>query len=109
MSRSDGVKLRQWTKQIREWEASGVSQRAYCEREGLKFAAFDYWRRQVRSNSEAGKPALNRTDRLTLVPVRVTSKQCEGEITLRSPGGWQLSMPAGIDSQWLAAFVRGVS
>ncbi len=108
MPRSDAVKLQHWTKQIREWEASGVSQRAYCEREGLKFAAFDYWRRQVRSNSAAAKPELNPTERLTLVPVRVTSKQYEGEITLRSPGGWQLSMPASLDSQWLAAFLRGL-
>ena len=111
MPKSDEAKLRYWTKQINGWKASGMSQRGYCEREGHKFATFDYWRRQTRSNRRAAKSTAQATGtaKLTLVPVRMEGQTKSDSIVLRSPGGWQLTMPATIDSQWLAAFMRNVS
>ena len=40
----DEAKWAYWTKQIKEWQASGLSRNAYCKREGLKPTTFDYWR-----------------------------------------------------------------
>jgi hypothetical protein len=111
MPRTDEAKLQYWTKQIKAWKASGLSQRAYCEREGHKFPTFDYWRRQTRSIDRSAKSTTEATApaKLTLVPVRMEAQSKSDSIVLRSPGGWQLTMPATIDSQWLAAFMRSVS
>ena len=35
-----------WLGLVRSWEASGQSQRLFCESRGLKVATFGYWRRQ---------------------------------------------------------------
>jgi hypothetical protein len=56
MVRNDKTKLQHWTQRLKDWAASGVTQRAYCEREGLKYGTFDYWRRQIRSTGTTVKP-----------------------------------------------------
>jgi hypothetical protein len=111
MARTDEAKWQYWTKQINAWKASGISQRAYCEREGHKFPTFDYWRRQTQSNSSAAKATAKTTaaDKLTLVPVRMEVQTKSDSIVLRGPGGWQLTIPATIEVQWLAALMRSVS
>jgi hypothetical protein len=109
MSRPDEAKLQYWTNQINGWKESGLSQRAYCEREGHKFARFDYWRRQTLSNSDAANSTTKAKAKLTLVPVRIEDQTKSDGIVLRSPGGWHLTIPGTIDSQWLAAFMRSVS
>ena len=34
---------------LEEWEASGLSRRAFCEKRGIATATFDYWRRELAS------------------------------------------------------------
>ena len=113
MARIDEAKLSYWTKQIEDWKASGLSQRAYCEREGHKFPTFDYWRRQTRANDRSAtstkKTPATATAKLTLVPLRMEGQTKSDSLVLRSPDGWQLTMPITIDSHWLAAFMRHVS
>jgi hypothetical protein len=41
----DERKERQWRRWIDEWQASGLSARAFCERRGLTVARFYAWRR----------------------------------------------------------------
>ena len=41
----DTTTLQYWVKHIKKWQASGLAQRAYCVREGIKWPTFDYWRR----------------------------------------------------------------
>jgi len=36
-----------WIDHVAAWSASGQTQRAYCEAQGLRYHAFDYWRRFV--------------------------------------------------------------
>lgn len=98
----DVKKLAYWTEHHHAWEVSGVTQRVYCQREGLSFATFDYWRRLARDQGNC----LGQEATLTLVPVRVASGAGHHtdvsavsalplpalqSITLRSPGGWQIS------------------
>lgn len=40
----DEAKWAYWTKQIKDWQASGLTRSAYCQREELKPITFDYWR-----------------------------------------------------------------
>lgn len=108
MAGNDKTKLQHWTQRLKDWEASGVTQRAYCEREGLKYGTFDYWRRQIRSTGAPVKPTSNRVaaKRLTLVPVRLSDKSASDRIVLRKPSGWQLELPDTINTAWLASLLR---
>ena len=58
----DERKERQWRGMIGEWQASGLSVRAFCERRGLTVGSFYAWRR-VLERRAAGKAAF--------VPVQV--------------------------------------
>ena len=44
----DERKERQWRRWIGEWQTSGLSVRAFCERRGLTVATFYAWRRVLR-------------------------------------------------------------
>ncbi|MFB9067826.1 IS66 family insertion sequence element accessory protein TnpA [Pseudofulvimonas gallinarii] len=37
-----------WAAHVAAWQSSGLSQSAYCRRQGLSLASFGYWRRQLR-------------------------------------------------------------
>jgi hypothetical protein len=87
-------KLEYWVQHHQSWQASGLSQVAYCQREGLSFSSFDHWRRRARaamgltSATSALPPPT--TKPLNLVPVEVKSTAPASEIVLQSPSGWQL-------------------
>jgi hypothetical protein len=56
---------RQWARHIEKWRGSGLTQRAYCERESISYATFKSWRLRVR------RTAIKPVERARLVPVRV--------------------------------------
>jgi hypothetical protein len=111
MSKIDETKWRYWKKQIANWEASGLSQRAYCARENVSFFRFDYWRRKVRTPN----PPLPRAQKpmapaqLRLLPVQIDASQDNPALVLHSPHGWRLALPPRTDADWLAAFLRALS
>ena len=85
-----------------------MTQRAYCVREGIKWPTFDYWRRQILSETGMPTPAKKPTTTggLTLVPVHVTGKQSHDVLSLRSPAGWELRLPTAVDPDWLMTVLR---
>ena len=108
MTRNDKVKFQQWTKQIKDWEKSGLTQRAYCARESLKLSTFDYWRRQIGLTPAVVPPVSKAREakRLTLLPVRLSAKSSTENIVVRSPSGWQLELPGAVEAAWLATLLR---
>jgi len=38
-----------WTRQMTEYEAEGATRRAFCERHGLAYSSFCYWRKRLRN------------------------------------------------------------
>ena len=53
-------------KQVEGWKTSGLTQRAYCDRESISLKTFSRWRRMLREASgEHERP-------VRLVPVRIT-------------------------------------
>ena len=42
-----------WARIVAAYASSGLTQRAYCERNGLKFTAFRNWVYRLRSNGDA--------------------------------------------------------
>lgn len=80
-----------WAEHHRRWQASGLSQRQYCQHESLSLSSFDRWRRLIRQAADA---AMVSPKKLTLVPVQVDGESSVGgNVVLRSPAGWQVTLP----------------
>ena len=58
----------EWEQRVAAWNASGLTQKQYCAREGIGVSGLRYW--ASRSHREGKK--------LTLVPVRVLGGSSEG-------------------------------
>ena len=58
----DERKERQWQRWIGEWQASGLSVRAFCERRGLAIPSFYAWRRALERRA---------AEKAAFVPVQV--------------------------------------
>jgi len=97
---SNAKKLSYWQQHFSRWQSSGLSQRAYCAREGLALSTFDYWRRLARINTGKQKSATP----LTLVPVQVARRP--DHTTLRSPAGWELILPSSVALADLADLLK---
>lgn len=113
----DEAKWAYWTKQIKQWQASGLSRNAYCEREGLKPTTFDYWRPLIVANFAEVKTVKQdvSSNDITLVPVALCQPLAVDPphadvpsvtIKLKSPFGWEMNLPASIEPNWLIAVLR---
>ena len=60
----DERKERQWRRWIGDWQASGQSVRAFCERRGLTVASFYAWRRVLERRA---------AEKAAFVPVQVVA------------------------------------
>ena len=108
----DEAKWAYWRKQIKDWQASGLSRNAYCRREGLKPTTFDYWRPLIvleRAEVNAVKRPMIDND-ITLVPVKVVDPPLGDAlfeaIKLKSPSSWEMHLTASIEPNWLIAILR---
>ena len=55
---------RRWERHMAQWPSSGLTQRAYCERESISYASFKNWRLVIKR--ERGLP----NGALRFIPVR---------------------------------------
>ncbi len=98
----DPKKRAYWTEHHSHWQASGLSQRQYCQRESLSLSSFDRWRRLIHQASDAGAGAKALPKTLTLVPVQVGGASgVGGKVVLHSPAGWQVTLPDMLDRDML--------
>jgi len=80
---------KEWRLIFVRWKQSGLSSRAFCERENVSRNLFYYWKRQIRVRDEAAakakKPAKTKPRPVKFVPLRVTP----------SPGFFEVALAAG--------------
>lgn len=105
----DTTKLVYWGEHIKNWQASGLAQRAYCLREGIKWPTFNYWRRQISSETHTQQLAKKPAGGLTLLPVRVAGKPSDAAIVLNGLAGWELRVPIAVDPAWLTDIPKRLS
>lgn len=97
-----------WREHVSAWRCSGLSQAKYCRQQGLVARQLGYW---VRCNAIDERDVCGvSSDALTLVPARVQATQTEAlALVLQNSLGWQLTLPATVPMEWLAALLRGLS
>jgi transposase len=81
----------QWRRWIQQWQASGLTVRAFCARHALAVPSFYAWRRQLRQRDAAAG---------TFVPVRVVPDEEPAPATrleIVLAGGRRLRVAPGFD------------
>ena len=48
-----------WVQRITDWQASGLSQRAFCQQQGLAISTFYVWLRKIRQIGEEPPKAVS--------------------------------------------------
>ena len=113
----DEAKWAHWTRVLNDWRASGLTRNAYCRREGIKPSTLDYWRPLVDQDRSRMTPPVEAksvkenlaSERVTLIPVKITDpprNSASNVLTLKSPSGWQVQLPAQSDPNWLLNVLR---
>jgi hypothetical protein len=88
-----------WQERVVQWQASGLSQRAYAIEQGFPVRQVGYWVRRLTGAQAA--PAL--------LPVRVAPMATQvAAISLRSERGWTLMLPGDVPASWLAEVMRAL-
>ncbi|EHL32772.1 IS66 family insertion sequence element accessory protein TnpA [Legionella drancourtii] len=85
-----------WQEHIRAWEKSGLSQKAYCNEQGIKLATFGLWRKRLRT------PEQERISFIKASP-RAQEEGTPGNVVLQLvlPNGVRLGLNEDINEQLL--------
>jgi hypothetical protein len=85
---------------LAQWQASGLSQRAFAVKHNFPVRQFGYWVRRLSKTQKAPE----------LLPVRIPAPvvSVPGALSLRSEGGWTLSLPGDVPARWLADLMRAL-
>ena len=71
-----------WQDHVTTWQASDLTQKAYCETHGLRYSTFGYWVRKLRA------PSVDRESASGFVPV--TLSPADGGLVLALPNGLEI-------------------
>ncbi len=93
-------RVRYWKQHIEGWKSSGLSQRRYCEREGIAVSTLQWWCRRLRENGRAETPRFVPV----AVPAIADARNEPIEVMLLS--GRRLRLAAPRDETELARLVR---
>jgi hypothetical protein len=92
--KEESERERYWQAHRMAWQSSGLSQRAYCQREGLSFSAFGYWR--SRMNATPATPAATFVPLLIEAPA-VKAEEAEVAVGSGSPAPISPGLGAGVE------------
>jgi hypothetical protein len=88
-----------WGTHIVAWQGSGLSQAAYCRREGLSGSSFSQRLRAHRAEPVAARQAL--------IPVRLEpAPPAAGSLVLHRGQDQRLEIPASVSPRWLAELLQ---
>lgn len=82
---------RRWRERMAQWQASGLSVRAFCVKHGLIETSFSYWKRELRARDAAASTAAARSSsgkksRPAFVPLTVLPAATVA-VEVRCPSG----------------------
>jgi len=92
----------EWLQHVSTWQASGMTQAAYCREHKLNATTFNGWITRGRKVSP--------TTRLTTVPIVIQPSKpisaVPSRIVLQRGTEWQLTLPADVQITWLARLLN---
>ena len=96
-------RMREWAKIIQECEASGLSNKEFCEQNGVSIKSYYYWLRKLRE-------AAMHQNQPSLVQLTSTTDECNRidemiHIQFRSA---RLDLPGNTDAEAVIAILRSL-
>jgi hypothetical protein len=86
-----------WEERVAQWRSSGLSQRAFAASQCYVQRQLTYWVRRL--TAPVVQPAL--------LPVSIAAPVgAAPALSLRSPNGWVITLPAALPASWVAALLR---
>ena len=95
-----------WLQHISAWRTSGLTQAAYCREHQLNAKKFNSWILRNSAVSPATVP-LNAIPAVIKPSTPVVSS-APSNMLLQHRSGWQLSLPADVQTTWLAQLLNGL-
>jgi hypothetical protein len=93
-----------WKQHIEAWQASGITQAAYCRQHGLNAGTFSGRLREYRAAAVAvAAPSLIP---IRLEPEAASPSASSAPLILRLASGHCLELPAAAEPRWLAELLR---
>ena len=88
------------------YQTSGLSQKAFCDSEGLPMSTFQYWLSRYRKHRGCGPQQDSRQLFVELKPAaRSCSPACDQGVSVRYPNGVVVSLGAAVDLELLKALI----
>lgn len=95
----DEYRAQNWAMVIRECNASGLSNRAFCAQRGISEKSYYYWLRKLRGQmAEAAAPQL----------VQLEPNSVQEDLLQIQYRGAELKLPAGVDMDAVSALLRSI-
>ena len=91
-----------WNHHIEAWQASGLSQAAYCRLHGLGISSFS----ARLSEHRASAPPPPTPPALVPVKIEPAKPVAADPLVLRTASGHRLEMPASAEPRWVAELLR---
>jgi len=91
----------EWNKHIQAWKDSGLSQKAFCERQGLNFNTFYYLRSKLLAKQKQSKP-------VEFAPVKLVNDTTSvgQHLTMENKHGVKLHLPLYLADQELLRVLK---
>jgi hypothetical protein len=95
-------KTQLWSKRIKSWKQSGLSQRVFCKQQQLVLGTFVYWRSRLKK-LQAGE----HTDNPRFLPVTL-KQQRPTSLILKINGRHHLEIKSDFDPDFLGKVIQAV-
>lgn len=87
---------------ITSWQQSGLSQKSYCEQNGIRYHVFHYWYKCFRRSTSSTKDE-------GFIPIKIqplnTTNTASAHAELLLPDGKRLLFQQGVSSDFLKALI----
>jgi len=94
-----------WRQQIDRFQASGLSVKNYCTREGIAVGTLHYWRKRFAVGAVEPRPMVHGTE--GFLPVTVApARPPVAPVEIHLLSGRRLKLTAPLDADWLHTLVR---
>ena len=97
MKKRNEQRYQYWSKHYQVWQASGLSQSAYCRQQNLKLASFNAWVHKIR-----------KTETSLVKLATIPSNPESGTITINVGGQIKITIKAGFDKQLLREVIKAL-
>jgi hypothetical protein len=89
---------------IEQWKGSGLSQKAYCEQQAVKYHVFHYWYKLYRDQHQAAQEPQPKP-LAAFIPLTLSASPATAFVELYLPGGHHLVFHQMVSVDYLKALI----